>query len=185
MSNVSAYWDQGELSLAAYANLTKGMVGEAFKVALTGGGQILATDQANLFALTYDVVAVHTDSNGLSATVFGRKDGTGEKCLAIRGTNDLDDLLTDLVDIALLGTTALQSQYTSLKAQVTSWINDGTLASGFTVAGHSLWKIGVRPRFKFDNQKLALPPIFVHAQRLFGIRGAPPIVLSASPIVLI
>jgi hypothetical protein len=38
-------------------------------------------------------------------------------------------------------------------------------------------KIGVRPRFKFDNQKLALPPIFVHAQRLFGIRGASPIVL--------
>jgi glycosyltransferase involved in cell wall biosynthesis len=39
-------------------------------------------------------------------------------------------------------------------------------------------KIGVRPRFKFDNQTLALPPIFVHAQRLFGIRGASPIVLE-------
>jgi hypothetical protein len=36
-------------------------------------------------------------------------------------------------------------------------------------------KIGVRPRFEFDDQKLALPPIFVHARRLLGIRGASPI----------
>jgi hypothetical protein len=120
-------------SLAAYASLDSG---EPDLKALTDAG--FSSIQAEVFADTYRVVDIHTEPNGLSATVFERIDGTGERCLAIGGTDDLDDLLTDLVDIALLGTTALQSQYASLKTQVTAWINDGTLASNFTVTGHSL-----------------------------------------------
>jgi pimeloyl-ACP methyl ester carboxylesterase len=67
--------------------------------------------------------------------------------LAIRGTDDGYDLATDAIDVAVLGTTANQAQYTQLKAQVQAWIADGTLTSHlpdgstsdqFTVTGHSL-----------------------------------------------
>jgi hypothetical protein len=118
------YFKHAEISLGAYANLGIVEIDEQ-KLA---SAEFVAI-QAQYFSSTYEIVDFYTDSNGLSVTDFGRRDGTGERCLAIRGTNDLDDLLTDLVDIVLLGTTALQSQYASLKAQVTAWINDGTLAS--------------------------------------------------------
>jgi hypothetical protein len=72
---------------------------------------------------------------GLSATVFERN---GVSYLAVRGTAGLADLLTDAIDIALLGTPERQLQYSALKAKVAEWLDGGTLASGFTVAGHSL-----------------------------------------------
>lgn len=110
---ISDFVTQAELALAAYASLN---IGAPNTTLLEEAG--MAVDQAALFAATYSVAAQYTDpATGLSATVFA--DATGNTYLAIRGTEiTLQDLLTDVIDIALLGTTALQSQYASLKVKV-------------------------------------------------------------------
>jgi len=152
MSKLHQYFEQAELALAAYGTFNNG-----------GPEQDQLTDidfsdrQADEFIKKYSVVAQYThtetievideitgevtgtveNSNGLSVTVFEDK-ATGQKYLAIRGTDDLEDLITDVVDIALLGTPLFQEQYASLKAQVQAWLNDGTLSDTFTVTGHSL-----------------------------------------------
>lgn len=142
MNTITEYFKQSELALASYANLAIGVPG---KVELIDKG--MSDAQATLFAATYSVAAQYIDATGLSATVFA--DAAGNRYLAIRGTDDVKDLATDIVDIALLGTTAFQSQYDSLKAKVTEWLKDenilgrkledGTVAAGsFSVTGHSL-----------------------------------------------
>jgi hypothetical protein len=132
---IQNYLTQAELSLAAYATLTTSIPDEN---ALKGEG--MAAAQASAFALKWSVVDQHTDFvTGVSATVF-QEVATGKRFLAIRGTepDDVNDLITDVVDIALLGTSAIQTQYASLKAQVQTWLGDGTLPAAFTVSGHSL-----------------------------------------------
>ena len=132
--NTGDYFKQAEFALAAYGTLT---VGTPDIQVLKSKDVGMATKQAEQFAETYAVAAQYNDdSNGLSVTVF--TDTSGNNYLAVRGTDDLNDVLSDLVDIALLGSTLLQAQYTSLKAKVTEWIDEGTLASNFTVTGHSL-----------------------------------------------
>ncbi|MDR4652790.1 MAG: hypothetical protein MRJ52_10390 [Nitrosomonas sp.] len=42
------------------------------------------------------------------------------------------------MSIAVIGSTKLQPQYTSLKAKVTEWLVSGTISPTFTVTGHSL-----------------------------------------------
>jgi Ca2+-binding RTX toxin-like protein len=152
MEKLAEFFKQAEFSLAAYANLSPG---EASQVALIQAG--MATTQAQRFSSQWRVVDQHnhtqvfptyddggnitgyfTSSNGLSATVFEDALLPGVRHLAIRGTNDLADLVTDLVDIAAFGTPERQAQYASLKTKVRQWINDGTLPSSFTVTGHSL-----------------------------------------------
>jgi hypothetical protein len=124
---------QGELSLAAYANLT---VGEPTKQLLKDAG--MADSQAGRFASRWRVVDQIIDpSTGLSATVF-KQISTGKSYLAIRGTDDLLDLATDLVSIGVVGTTVWQRQYAILRTKVQAWLANGTLPPGFTVTGHSL-----------------------------------------------
>ena len=133
MTVASNYLFQAELALAAYADLT-GPVSR-YKVALEAVG--MASSQANLFLSTYTVLTQYSHpTNGLSATVFA--DAGGNKYLAIRGTDDGYDLASGVINIAILGSTARQAQYASLKAKVTEWLGNGTLSSWFTVTGHSL-----------------------------------------------
>lgn len=138
MSTTNELFTQAEMALASYSTLAAGMSGDVYSIALQDSGRGLSTSQATLFASTYTVVTQYNNaSNGLSATVFA--DANGQKFLAIRGTEfGLTDLLTDAIDIALLGTPEYQDQYASLKAKVTEWIGNGTLPSSFTVSGHSL-----------------------------------------------
>ncbi len=97
----------------------------------------MSLKQVATFAATYSVAAQYTDANGLSATVFA--DAAGKTYLAIRGTEmTMQDLLTDVIDIGLFGTTAFQSQYTSLKVKVQEWLGTSVLSPSFTVTGHSL-----------------------------------------------
>jgi hypothetical protein len=96
MSQVTEYFRQAELSLAAYAVLSNGVPNEN-NLKLAG----MSAGQAGQFAKTYTVAAQYNDDYGLSATVFLEADGN--RYLAIRGTNDGLDVLTDIVDIALLG----------------------------------------------------------------------------------
>jgi len=134
MSRQIEYLKQAELALAAYADFTSNILTQAeLKDA------DFSTSQARQFADTYRVVTQYTDATSLSATVFADKDSQ-KAFLAIRGTekDDLRDKLTDLINIAWLGDTALQPQYISLKFKVAEWIGNGVLPSNFTVTGHSL-----------------------------------------------
>lgn len=130
---IENYFEQAQLSFASYATL----VNEIPDIpALTDVG--MSPIQAADFAANWRVVDQYTDTtNGLSATVF-ESVATGERYLAVRGTEGLLDLWTDFIDIAVLGTPERQAQYASLRDQVAAWLSDGTLTSGFTVTGHSL-----------------------------------------------
>lgn len=156
MSNVMQYFQQAELALAAYSDLNGQMTLEAYKVALQQDGNGMTLTQAENFASQWRVVDQYDgmveetyfdefgqehkilNPTGLSATVFENVDG--QRYLAIRGTqpSDLNDLITDVIDIGALGTAEFQAQYAALSAQVQTWLDDGVLQSGFTVAGHSL-----------------------------------------------
>lgn len=74
---------------------------------------------------------------GLSVTIFERV-ADNRRHVAVRGTAGLADLLTDAIDVALLGTPEMQLQYAALKAKIGEWLLSGTVVPGFTVSGHSL-----------------------------------------------
>jgi Ca2+-binding RTX toxin-like protein len=153
MAIITDFFTQAELALAAYANLTPGVPRVD---ALIDEGRGMSFEQATRFSTQWTVAAQYnhselipvldefnqptgeytTTSNGLSVTVF--QDNAGTKYLAIRGTDDLYDLATDLVSVAILGSTRFQAQYQSLKLKVQEWIGNGTLPAQFTVTGHSL-----------------------------------------------
>ncbi|HHL35407.1 MAG TPA: hypothetical protein ENJ30_13690 [Desulfobulbaceae bacterium] len=82
----------------------------------------------------------HTFLNhtGLSVTLF--EDNSGKQVVAIRGTEPSDpaDIITDVIDIGVLGTSEHQAQYAALSARVQQWMDNGSLHSGFSVTGHSL-----------------------------------------------
>jgi len=135
MNTIYDYLTHAELSLAAYASFNTGVIDPRELVKDTVG---MTAVQAAHFAATYTVISQFTDpATGLSATVFENV-ADGKRYLAIRGTNDLNDIVTDFVDIAVLGTPERQAQYAALKDQVGAWLSDGTLTAGFTVTGHSL-----------------------------------------------
>ncbi len=134
MNTIQDYFNQSQLSLAAYGNFQLGTIYPADLVNPSVGMTAL---QAAHFAQTYSVAAQYSDGTGLSATVFA--DTAGNTYLAIRGTEmTVQDLLTDVIDIGLFGTTAFQSQYASLKIKVQEWLGTSVLSPSFTVTGHSL-----------------------------------------------
>lgn len=93
------------------------------------------------FAATYSIVSVSPPNlNGFSAVLFQKNDGSNERFLSIRGTNDPFDAFTDFVDIGLLGSTDIQAQYASLEAFYTQVKDELKLtpAHTLTVMGHSL-----------------------------------------------
>lgn len=87
MTTIANYFEQAQLSLAAYAlDLQRGMFGggegSPYHTRLIGAG--MSSSQATEFANTYTVVDQFTDSlTGFSATVFSKN---GVNYFAIRGT---------------------------------------------------------------------------------------------------
>ena len=153
--SIADYLKQSELALAAYADLSPGI---PVRDALVQGGSGMSFEQATRFSTQWTVVAQYnhtseqypvydevtgdllrydTTTNGLSVTVF-QDNATGQKYLAIRGTDDMYDAATDLVSVGILGSTRFQAQYQSLRLKVQEWIGNGTLPAQFTVTGHSL-----------------------------------------------
>lgn len=125
MATITNYFEQAQLSLAAYAvGLTPGIVGKQYTDALIAAG--MSAQQATDFANNYTVLAQSAPTtNGFSATLF--QDKTGQKMLAIRGTElSVADYLTDIVDIAVLGGTFAQEQYASLNNFYQQLITQGT-----------------------------------------------------------
>lgn len=139
MSNVTTYFEQAQLALAAYSNLAPGMTRDDYELALRDDGKAMTPTQAAAFAAKWSVVAQYNDAaTSLSATVF-QEIATGKHYLAIRGTDptDIGDLLAD-GGILLHGIPDLSDQYQSLHAKVVEWQTNGVLPGAFTVAGHSL-----------------------------------------------
>ncbi|MHB1619265.1 MAG: hypothetical protein ACYCTY_04670 [Sulfuricella sp.] len=133
MNSIVEYFKQSELALAAYANLIPGVDPIP---ALQDSSVGMTPDQATRFAATWSVAAQYSDVTGVSATVF-QEIATGQKTLAIRGTQGVTDFITDY--FILNGTPSqLNPQYLSLKTKVQAWLKDGTLTPGFSVSGHSL-----------------------------------------------
>lgn len=135
MNNVEKYFDQSELAMAAYANLTnEDLNSPKNQQSLRDAG--MPDAEAKNFASNYTVIDRKYDSTGLSVTLF--EDKNGKQYVAIRGTQDFSDGATDIFDIALLGTTKYQFQYSSLAKDIKQWMDSRQLSSGFTVTGHSL-----------------------------------------------
>ena len=153
------YYSYAQLALASYTDFDGNV--NSFRQALgtTNGG--MGASQAAQFVQRYQVLDQYNEShtvelidpttgtiqqltvtNGLSVTLFARIDEngnpTGEQVVAIRGTQDFPDLITDISDIALAGTFKTQAQYLSLKEKIQEWLGSGKLQSGFSVTGHSL-----------------------------------------------
>src|SRR3989344_8035387 len=104
MATITDYFQQAQLSLAAYAlGLQREMLGQGYPgyvPALIDAG--MSDAQAKNFADTYAVVDQYNDSStGFSATVF-QNVHTGEYSLAIRGTEGLFD--RDFLEDILLAT---------------------------------------------------------------------------------
>lgn len=156
MIATTEFFRHAELSLASYSGLSMGLSGDTLISSLQAAG--LASSQAVDFSrnwlvldqynhvsdpypvydeITGEFVRYDTETNGLSVTVFQDK-STGQRYLAIRGTDDLYDVATDTVSVAILGSTRFQAQYQSLKLRVQEWMQDGTLPRQYTVTGHSL-----------------------------------------------
>ena len=153
MQPVAALLRYSEAALAAYADIS---IGQPYVRPLIAEG--FAQAQAEQFAsnwtpissfeheaepywifdpTTGERIGPYTATNGLSATVF-QNVATGERVLAIRGTDDVADKATDVVSILTLGSPKYQGQYQSLRTKVQEWIANGTLPPHSSVTGHSL-----------------------------------------------
>ncbi len=106
MATITNYFEQAQLSMAAYASLQSGMFGKdypGYVAALVDKG--MSPKQAEEFANTYSVVyqSPGNDPSGFSATVFA--DSAGNKYFAIRGSegNSTDWIGTNFGDIGLDG----------------------------------------------------------------------------------
>ena len=130
MCQISELKVQAELAFAAYANLSTGKPSQS---ELERAG--MSATQAESFASRYRVVAQFTAPIGASATVFA--DAQGRRYLAIRGTEDLGDYIVDGI-LAAGFPSYINPQFIALLPQVQSWVDNGILKPGFSIAGHSL-----------------------------------------------
>lgn len=117
---IDVYFQQAQLSMAAYGNLFVGITNEEYKAALKVDNRFtdaLATEFVN----KYSIVQVFSDPlSDFQATLFQDKQGLSKKFLAIRGTEGFRDLVITDVQLGLFGTTnqnqSLKNIYTQLIA---------------------------------------------------------------------
>jgi pimeloyl-ACP methyl ester carboxylesterase len=102
--------------------------------------------QAERFDAKWSVLSQAPDSwwsgFGFSAVLLQNRQ-TGEKVLAIRGTEESQwgaDVITDIVDIAVVGSVNNMTQYSALENYYNQLKAEGKLGASeqFTVTGHSL-----------------------------------------------
>ena len=137
MATIQELYIQSSLSLAAYADLTKGVLDTPIqKAALEKASMAIA--QTTNFASKWTIVEQFNDiPSGLNATVF-HNIAENKNYLAIRGTElTSSDILTD-ANLTLLGSSAWVDQFNKLDAKVNAWVTDKVLPSDYTVTGHSL-----------------------------------------------
>lgn len=137
MSTLKDFSDYGQLAFASYGELARGIPSIA---ALKDAG--MSPHEAERFASEWSVVDQLTLASGLSATVF-QNVTTGLRTLSIRGTETnpiwaaTADLSADyLLAVGIPNEAILQ--FRELQYKTREWLENGTLASGFSVTGHSL-----------------------------------------------
>ena len=133
MATTQELYIQSLLAQAAYANLAIGSISNTSSLIANAN---MTDAQATDFASKWKVVNQYTDLSGVGATVF-QEISTGKKYLAIRGTEGLADLGADYI-LALGYPSYLNPQFVALRGVIQTWINNGTLGSGFSITGHSL-----------------------------------------------
>jgi pimeloyl-ACP methyl ester carboxylesterase len=133
-SNISELSDHSRLVFAAYANLSSGTSGDAYKNSLISAD--MSAIQADDFASKWTVIDQFSGALGLSATVF-REISSGTRYLAIRGTESLGDFGANFI-LARGFPPEFNPQFASLRDQINLWTASGALPATFTVAGHSL-----------------------------------------------
>ena len=139
---IDVYFQNAQLSMAAYANLTVSMNNEpnVFKQQLRDHGFTDAL--ANQFVANYRIAGdTFVDSaTGLSVTLFQRTD-TGMKTLAIRGTqrDDINDLIAD-GRLGVGEAATLNPQYKALQLCYLQLMLEGKVGANeiIEVTGHSL-----------------------------------------------
>lgn len=160
---ISAYFENAQLSMAAYAALTPNIAGVVYKTALANAG--FSDAQAAAFISTYSVVNVFNDpATDFSATLF-QKNGSSEKILAIRGTESWRDILISDLQIGVFG---LTNQYASLgnfSAQILAQLQP---TDTLTVAGHSLGGF-LAQAFTLDHQALVSHTYTYNSPGLGGV----------------
>ncbi|MCW5930012.1 MAG: hypothetical protein KIT80_24050, partial [Chitinophagaceae bacterium] len=137
---IGMYFQHSQLAMAAYADFTATMSSNDYKRALKDAG--FTDPLVDTFVAAYSVIGeTFTDPvTGLSVTLF-QKVATGEKILAIRGTNpdEVGDLITD--GLLLAGESAtLSPQYVALQRYYSQLIEHEALGRNelLSVTGHSL-----------------------------------------------
>jgi len=143
MPTMNDYLKYAETAFAAYAvNLALGSKVNAAKYELSAG---MSSTQALHFDDTWKVLAQQDLMDGFSAVLFQPVDfqgePVGEKVLAIRGSEAWSiDWATDIVNIALLGSSFGMPQYNSLENFYQTLVAQGRLGASesITVTGHSL-----------------------------------------------
>ena len=139
MSTFIQYNTYAQAALASYASaLVAGDVNNTARYRQPEVG--MAPAQATAFNATWNVLQQSPlNGNGFSAVLLQNRT-TGEKVLAIAGTNGWADWITDLVNIALYGTVLGMPQYLSLESFYTQLVSSGKLGATeqITLTGHSL-----------------------------------------------
>ena len=121
-------YKQAELALASYASLSNVTLNTRTGIdALKAAG--MSDAQATAFALKWSVVDQFNSISGVSATVF-QENATGQKYLAVRGTEGVTDFIADYFILTFIPF-QVNLQYPSLKLQVQTWLANG--------AGHHWW----------------------------------------------
>lgn len=139
MSTFIQYNTYAQAALASYASaLVAGDVNNTARYRQPEVG--MAPAQATAFNATWNALQQSPlNGNGFSAVLLQNRT-TGEKVLAIAGTNGWADWITDLVNIALYGTVLGMPQYLSLESFYTQLVSSGKLGATeqITLTGHSL-----------------------------------------------
>ncbi|MEI2677288.1 MAG: hypothetical protein V9G29_05175 [Burkholderiaceae bacterium] len=132
--------DYSKTALASYAiSLVQGGDNSAAYMADTVK---MSTSQATAFNATWNVLQQSTlNANGFSAVLLQNRT-TNEKVLAIAGTDPSSgsDLITDFIDIGVLGVVSNMPQYISLNSFYSQLVSTGKLGASeqVVVTGHSL-----------------------------------------------
>ncbi len=140
MTTVSQYLEYAELALAAYADSLSSAIGGSNTARYKTAG--MADAQAQLFDQQWKVVAQSaSDPSGFSAVLLQNVQ-SGEKVLAIRGTEGSEagaDYITDFVDVAA-GQLRSMPQARALEGFYQQLLSTGKLGATeqVTVTGHSL-----------------------------------------------
>ena len=187
MTNISSYFEQAELALAAYSGLTKDMKGVPYTTALKDDDKGMTEAQAARFASTWRVVDQYNDPlTGLSATVFEKTviiDNVEVKqySLAIRGTDGVMDLLSNSFIVNGIPP-EISPQYLSLKAKVQTWLADPQKLQGknftvtVTVTGNAgrdtIIDVDGLGQLVINNQSLTTGSAFLSRDDSFGRMAA-------------